>query len=271
MQLVRVIEAGRIDIDGDGFPDLDPARIYCFGSSQGGSVTSVFLGVESGVRAGVITVGGGARVDRRLGPTGRSGVGEQLASRIPSLLNPPGLSTIGGFPVNPPLFDENLPLRNQPPVINTVRGALEIQGWIEHSEWVTQAGNPVAYAPYIRRRPLAGQASKAVIVQFGKGDQAVAGPTTTAFLRAGELADRATYVRHDLAVAEDPALPRSPHAFLFRIDHPNALARAMALSGQEQVGQFFSTDGLLTIHPNPQRFFEVPVVLPLSEDLFFIR
>ena len=35
MQLVRVIEVG-MDVDGDGFSDLDPSRIYYFGHSLGG-------------------------------------------------------------------------------------------------------------------------------------------------------------------------------------------------------------------------------------------
>lgn len=36
MQLVRLIESGGVDVDGDGAADLDPSRIYYFGRSRGG-------------------------------------------------------------------------------------------------------------------------------------------------------------------------------------------------------------------------------------------
>ena len=80
-------------------------------------------------------------------------------------------------------------------------------------EWVQQAGNPVAYAPHLRKGPLPGMPEKHVIFQFAKGDQTVPSPTTTAILRAGDLADRATYYRNDLGFAANPALPKNPHTF----------------------------------------------------------
>src|SRR6266545_3545518 len=52
-----------------------------------------------------------------------------------------------------------------PPLINTVPGATAIQEVIENTEWVSQAGNPVAYAPHIRKSPLDGMQAKPVIVQ----------------------------------------------------------------------------------------------------------
>jgi hypothetical protein len=33
-------------------------------------------------------------------------------------------------------FNENIPLRNQPPVTNTVAGAMAIQQYTDRSEWV---------------------------------------------------------------------------------------------------------------------------------------
>jgi hypothetical protein len=126
----------------------------------------------------------------------------------------------------------------------------------------------VAYAPHIRKSPLAGIAAKSVIYQFAKGDQIVPNPATTALLRAGDLADRATYYRHDLAFAENPQLPTIPHGFLSRIDLPGF--RAIARGAQEQVATFFATNGATVIHPDPERFFEVPISLPLPEDLNYI-
>ncbi len=62
MQLVREVEVG-MDVDGDGIADLDPSRIYYFGSSQGGIYGTVFMAVEPDVRAGVLNVPGGPLLD----------------------------------------------------------------------------------------------------------------------------------------------------------------------------------------------------------------
>jgi len=139
---------------------------------------------------------------------------------------------------------------------------------IEHTEWVSQSGNPVAYAPHLRRSPLAGIAAKSVIYQFAKGDQIVPNPATTAILRAGALADRATFYRHDLAFAENPQLPTIPHGFLTRLDILGF--RAITRGAQEQIANFFASDGVTVIHPEPGRFFETPIAGPLPEDLNFI-
>ena len=48
---------------------------------------------------------------------------------------------------------------------------MAIQEVIENIEWVTQSGNPVAYAPHLRKDPLPGVPAKSVLVQFAKGDQ----------------------------------------------------------------------------------------------------
>ena len=167
MQLARVIEVG-MDVDGDTAPDLDPARIYYFGQSLGGFYGTIFLAVEPNVHAGVPNVPGGADIEAlRLSPAARALVGGALAARVPSLIN------VGGV-----IFNENMPLRDQPSVINLVAGALEIQQVFEWSEWVTQAGNPVAYAPYLCKAPLVGVPPKDIIVQFAKGDMTVPDPPT---------------------------------------------------------------------------------------------
>jgi hypothetical protein len=170
--------------------------------------------------------------------------------------------------VSGPYFNENIPLRNQPPVINTVAGAMEIQQLLDNTDWVIQSANPVAYAPHLRKDPLAGVPAKSVIFQFAKGDQSVPNPTTTALLRAGDLADRATFYRNDLAFADDPAVPTNPHVFMTSITNP-AMA-AIARGAQEQIATFFESDGEVIIHPQPSRFFEVPIAGPLPEVLNFI-
>jgi hypothetical protein len=244
-----------------------------------------FLAVEPDVQAGVLNVAGGSGIEsNRLSTIFRASVGTSLASRMPSLLNGPGITSLDGVSVPGPRFDENMPLRDgvplvvgladgterviQAPVINTVPGAMQIQEVLEHIEWVSQSGNPVAYAPHLRRSPLDGIAAKSVIYQFARGDQIVPNPTTTAILRAGALADRATFYRHDLAFAENPQLPTIPHGFLTRLDIPGF--RAITLGAQQQIATFFATGGTTVIHPEPSRFFEVPISLPLPEDLNYI-
>jgi Bacterial Ig-like domain len=256
MQLVREIEVG-MDVDGDGSADLDRARIYYFGQSFGAIYGTTFLAVEPSVPAGVPNVGGGAVSEIvRLG-TFRPLLAAILAQRVPPLLN------LGAD------FDDNLPLRDQAPVVNDVPGALPIQELIEHQEWVTQPGNPVAYARHLRRSPLRGVPAKSVIFQFAKGDQTVPNPTTSAILRAGELADRATFFRNDLAFAADPTVPRNPHTFLTRLFTPSVAA--VAFGAQLQIATFLASHGTVIVDPDgPGPLFEVPIVPPLPEDLFFI-
>src|SRR5262245_13298596 len=283
MQLVRVIEVG-VDADGNGVADLDPSRIYYLGQSLGGIYGTEFLAVEPSVHVGVLNVAGGLGGNNRLSPVFRAAVGTSLALRTPSLLNSPGVTTLDGVSVLGQRFDENMPLRDgvpltvretdgterviQSPVINTVPGAMPIQEVLEHYEWVSQSGDPMAYAPHLRKAPLAGVPAKSVIYQFAKGDQIVPNPAATALLRAGDLADRATFYRHDLAFAENPQLPTNPHGFLATIDIP--AFRAITQGAQQQVATFFATDGAETIHPEPARFFEVPIRLPLPEGLNYI-
>jgi hypothetical protein len=261
MQLVRQIQAG-IDVDGDGTADLDPWRIYYFGQSFGGIYGTIFLGVERDVRVGVPNVPGGPIIDIiRLSPVFR-----------PSTLTPVvvarGLANLPQLPSGLPQFDENLPFRNEPPRINNVPGAMALQDFIDQSEWANQAGNPVAYAPFLRKAPLRGNAAKSVIIQYAKGDQTVPNPTATAIVRAGALQDRATFFRNDLAFAL--GAPRNPHTFLTNIAVPG-VAQLAAFQGQAQIAAFFASDGALTIDPdgaNP--LFETPIVLPLPETLNFL-
>ena len=284
MQLVRVIEIG-MDVDGDGFSDLDPSRIYYFGHSFGGEYGTIFLGVEPAVRAGVLTSAGGTNIgEMLLSPSARPALGESLSSRTPSLINAPGITSVGGVAVGPPQFNENFPLRDgiplrigladgtsqdiQSPVINTVAGAMAIQQVVENIEWASESGDPVGYAPQLRKNPLTAVPAKSVIYQIAKTDQTVSNPVATAILRAGDLADRATFYRHDLAFAENPMLPKNPHGFMVRSDI--LTFRAITLPVQQQIGVLFATDGTEIIHPEPARFFEVPIVLPLPEALSYI-
>ena len=159
MQLVRAIQVG-MDVDGDGAPDLDPSHISYFAPSWGGNMGALSWLWNRDVRTGVlINLGAGGEVSfQRLSPVSRPEIGAQLQARTPSLINSPGLTSIGGVPVAGPYFNENIPLRNQAPVINSVDGAMAIQEFIEHSEWVAQSANPAAYAVRTCADSVAGRA-----------------------------------------------------------------------------------------------------------------
>jgi len=186
-------------------------------------------------------------------------LGQFLASRIPSLIN------IGGLD-----FNDNMPLRNQPPVINMVPGAIDIQNLEDRGNWLGQAGDALAWAPFIRKSPLPGETAKNVIIQFARGDKTNPNPTTTALIRSGDLADRTTFFRNDLAFVLGVGFGKNPHSFLTNIGGSPAVALA-AIEAQTQIAVFFASDGALTIDPDGAGpLFETPIGGPLPEDLAFI-
>ncbi|HEV8473357.1 MAG TPA: Ig-like domain-containing protein [Methylomirabilota bacterium] len=244
MQLVRLIQTG-------GIAGLSTTRIYYAGQSFGGIYGGILLGVESDIRAGVLNVPGGPIIEiARLSPSFRGLVALSLGARTPSLLNG------GSFG-----FTENIPLRNLPLLVDVVPGASAIQEVIDDTEWVSQSGNPNAYVPHIRTSPLTGDGTP-VIVQFAKGDRTVPNPTATALIRAGDLADRATFFRNDLNV---PFTLANPHTFLtFGVGVPPAI------QAQTQMAIFLASDGATTVDPDGAGpLFEVPIAGPLPEGLNF--
>jgi Bacterial virulence factor lipase N-terminal len=259
MQVVRAVQGG-VDVDGNGSGDLDANRVYYFGQSLGGIYGTIFLGVEPDVRAGVPNVPGGSLLDiSRLSPTFQPLLGGFLATRLPSLINVGGLA-----------FNDNMPLRNQPPVVNTVPGAIAIQTFEDNGNWLGQAGNPVAWAPFIRKSPLEGETAKRVIIQFARGDKTVPNPTTTALIRAGDLADRTTLFRNDLAFALGVGFGKNPHTFLTTLVGTPPVVQT-AVAAQLQIAVFFASDGMTTIDPDGAGpLFETPIAIPLPEDLAFI-
>jgi hypothetical protein len=267
MQLVRQIEGG-IDVDGDGSTDLDAQRIYYAGQSFGGIYGSIVMGVEPNLKAGVLNVPGGSITEiARLSPSFRPLTALSLQPR--GLLNLPPAAP----PAFPLQFDENMPFRDEAVRVNSVPGAMAIQQALDRFQWVQQAGNPVSYAPHIRKEPLHGNAAKPVLVQFAKGDVTVPNPTSSALIRAGALQDRTLYFRNDLAFAANNATPKNPHTFLGNLAS-GGLAPQLAVAAQTQIAIFFASHGATVIDPDGAgvtgALFEVPIAGPLPETLNFI-
>jgi hypothetical protein len=251
MQLVKVLRGG-VDVDGDSADDLSTSRIYYAGQSFGGIYGTQLMGLERNVRAAVLNVPGGPIIEiARLSPSFRILVGLGLLTRTPPLYNAVPNAGLDNF-------HENIPLRGEPPVTATA-DETAIQQLIDRNEWAQQAGNPAAYAPYIKAP---------VIFQFARGDKTVPNPTTSAILRACGCADRATLYRNDLAFALNPAVGKNPHTFLTNVANP--AAAAYALAAQQQLATFLATDGATTIDPDgPGLIFETPTSM-VPEDLAYI-
>jgi hypothetical protein len=96
----------------------------------------------------------------------------------------------------------------------------------------------------------------------------VPNPTTSAILRAGRLEDRATYFRHDLALAGVPGYTTAnPHGFLTSLAGAGA---SLAVAAQVQLATFLASGGTTTIDPDgPGPLFETPIAGPLPETLDF--
>ena len=143
---------------------------------------------------------------------------------------------------------------------------------MEAAEWITQSGYPEGYVAHLRKNPLAGMTAKPIIFQFAKGDQTVPNPTNTLLVRAGDLTDRTTYYRHDLAYAANSALPKNSHSFLTNLGRDGTpSAAAVATQGQQQIAQFFVSDGATIVDPDGAgALFETPIAGPLPEELNFI-
>jgi dienelactone hydrolase len=252
MQLVREIQVG-LDVDANGAADLDASRIFYAGQSFGGIYGIDFVALEPHLAAAVANVPGGPIIEiARLSPSFRPLVGISLLTRTPSLFNAVPDATLANFV-------ENLPLRGEPIRIDTVPGASAIQELIDRNEWAQQSANPVALAPYV---------DHPVIVQFAKGDRTVPNPTTSAMLRAGDLAGRATYFRNDIAGPGGTQLYPNPHTFLTGI--ANAATATAALQAQAQIAAFFASGGTVTMDPDGAGpIFETPIAGPLPETTGF--
>lgn len=272
MQLVRVIEAGMVDVDGDGQSDLDTSRILYEGGSLGTNYGALLLASEPAVSTWIFQAGpDDSSVDgTRLSRENREFFEVALATLKPPLTNiDDPTSCLVDYQPFDCKFDENLPLWNQPPVTNDVPQAMAIQAFIDKAEWINQAGSPVAYAVHLRNQPLLDRSPPSFLIQFARGDLNVPNPGTAAFLRAGELADHATLYRHDLAFT-DPGRSKdqsfNPHTLIQGANLFDDTWADIAGGASHQARKFQVSEGTVVIDPDGTGpLFEVPIV-SLPED-----
>ena len=268
--LVRALQAG-IDVNGDGGPELDGARIYMLGQSFGGQVAIMTAAYDPAVRAAAFVVPGslpaysGMLVASERGLFGT----EHFASRTPSLINSAyGVTSIDGQPVQAPFYNDSLPLRNEPARINTVPGAVAIQRVVDRIVWVSQYVNPLGFAPRLRRAPPAGVPARPFLLQYARSDQNVPNALAMDLIRAGDFADRVSFYRHDLNFGLVGVLA-NPHAFFNTINAANPNFYRIFLGAQHQAATFFESDGATLANPAPTELWETPIAF-LRDDLHYL-
>jgi hypothetical protein len=138
-------------------------------------------------------------------------------------------------------FTEDLPLRNEPPMVITHPGAAALQELFGTSNWYERTGSPETFAPRIRLRPDPAWAAnpKNVVFQTAYGDGTVPNPTAGTLYRAGGLFDRVVYYRND----KTPTYDSDPHGWLA---DPTLAGRT---SGEQQLALFLSTGQLVNANP----------------------
>jgi len=150
-------------------------------------------------------------------------------------------------------------VRNAP--IEVALGSREIQQKFEQFEWISNGGQPGAFAVHLHLKPLAGVPERPFLIQTALGDQTVTNDSTKEMVVAGLLADHVTLYRHDLFALNTTY--KEPHGLLIAISDPTMQmgkdVNALALLAQAQVAQFFWSDGMIMPDPDGAGvLFEAP-------------
>lgn len=261
IQLVNVVSSGT-PLDPSTNLQLDPANIYYSGISMGALIGTVFHAIDPRIQAAVPCAGGGSPTDiirwTQKSPI-RQVAKDQVLLHLPSLANLPGD------------FNDNYVLRDQPPLVNTVPGAIDIQNMFGDLEWLQASGDPLSYAVHLTQSPLPGMQPKPTLFQWALNDLTVPNSQTADLLRAAGTQANSTEYRTDLAPIAAQLLGETfpanydPHEFLADVltDHTTAF---VAASMQQQITGFFSSVGATV--PDPNAFLQALFPVPLTVTLF---
>jgi uncharacterized protein (TIGR03437 family) len=204
-----------------------------------------------------MSVGGGSLWDiSRWAPSYHSFTQMIVGGRSPSLLN-------SGSDYN-----ENYVLRNQPPDVNTVAGAIDIQNMFGELNWLGTAGDALSYAPHLSQTTLPGVQSKPVLFSYDVGDQSLPNPQESALIRAAGKFSTSTLFRSDLAGPVEElvccVMPADSHGFLS--DNSNPAARMVARAAQQEFAGFLASNG--TTIPDPNAILKQMLPFSTSAVLF---
>jgi dienelactone hydrolase len=158
--LVRLIRSSRLDLSalaeaaGGTTPRLDPTRIYWSGGSLGGIIGTMTTAVEPAIRAAALQVPGASFI--QLISSSSAEVSPLVSGLAYSMLGAKGDEVL----------DEFHPL-------GTLLGA------------ITEAGDPIAYAPHILQNALTGARTPPdVLVSYALYDEVLPNISTVALIRA---------------------------------------------------------------------------------------
>jgi uncharacterized protein (TIGR03437 family) len=257
MQLVSLVRSG-VAIEPSGDLKFDGGKIYYAGGSLGSMYGTMLLSVDSRVRAAAFSVGGGSIVEINYFAPIYGSFTRQLVggAHTPSLLN-------AGAD-----FNANYVLRNQPPKVNTVAGAIEIQNMFGDLEWLQAPGDSLSYASHLSLSPLPNMHAKPALFLYDLGDQSVPNPQHSALIRAAGMFNSSTLYRADLAgpvaVLVCCRLPADSHGFL--ADNTNPASAMIARSAQQEAAGFLASDGQ-TI-PDANAIFKQLLPFPTTATIF---
>lgn len=267
--------------------NLDPDRIYYGGQSEGAIFGTVFNAVEPGVRAAMLSVGGGTSVD-----IARLAVAARPLADAYAMANDINNVQRNGAPPQWPFsaydddnyLNDNYVFRGQGPVVNTVAGAPTVQAGFEAADWIQMIGDPLAFAPHLKLNPLPGVNAKPVLFLFSEGDLEVPNPTNSALIRAAGIQSTSWSMQFDQVIGkhgqnvQNYCGSNDPHT---AFSYPTIFScggdqLSIALAEQQQAATFLASDGAQ--NPNPNTFltgslkgtslFVVPATLPDTLNYF---
>lgn len=151
--LVRLIQNPALDLSPLGNPKLDPDRIYWSGGSLGGMMGSMTTAVEPEIKAAALHVPGAGFVE----------LITTSSAKVSGLVTGLALGTFGAR--GDERLDEFHPIAQ---LLGTV----------------TEAGDPIAYAPHVFRDPPPGRPPVDVLVTYSVYDEVMPNIATHALIRA---------------------------------------------------------------------------------------
>jgi hypothetical protein len=185
--VIRSLQLG-VDLNEDGLADVtrDPAYTHVAGVSFGGATAFIAAALEDRASAFVANTPSseGSRA-RNAGfhpivvLRGRGFADDNLANRIPSLLNGPS-------PLWGGTFDEAIPLKQQSVQMGLSPGAEGLQRAFDFNMWRDLESMPLAFARHVTSGNLRGGAAP-LLLQVARGDGAAVNPIQAMMIRAGDL------------------------------------------------------------------------------------